>query len=220
MRDAWAEPDRAVDGVFMGFWLSHVPRERLDAFLALARRWLKPGGRFAAIDSLPDMASGAADHPEPADDLAVRRLADGREFTIVKVYYRPDELAAALGAAGIRRRSRSATSGRFFVIGSARADLTVPHRRGAAGRPVAILRPMSPLSNATIATVGSGVMAEAMIAGLLRGALVAPERVIASHPDPNGARRWSASTASGPSPTTSRPSATPTSSSSGSSPRC
>jgi pyrroline-5-carboxylate reductase len=43
---------------------------------------------------------------------------------------------------------------------------------------------MSPLSKATIATVGSGVMAEAMIAGLLRGALVEPERVIASHPRP------------------------------------
>lgn len=41
---------------------------------------------------------------------------------------------------------------------------------------------MSPLANATIATVGSGVMAEAMIAGLLRGALVQPDRVVASHP--------------------------------------
>ncbi len=41
---------------------------------------------------------------------------------------------------------------------------------------------MSPLSNATIATVGSGVMAEAMIAGLLRGDLVARDRVVASHP--------------------------------------
>ncbi len=41
---------------------------------------------------------------------------------------------------------------------------------------------MSPLANATIATVGSGVMAEAMIAGLLRGALVEPGRVVASHP--------------------------------------
>jgi pyrroline-5-carboxylate reductase len=41
---------------------------------------------------------------------------------------------------------------------------------------------MSPLANATIATVGSGVMAEAMIAGLLRGALVDADRVIASHP--------------------------------------
>ena len=43
---------------------------------------------------------------------------------------------------------------------------------------------MSPLSNATIATVGSGVMAEAMIAGLLRGELVAPDQVVASHPRP------------------------------------
>ena len=43
---------------------------------------------------------------------------------------------------------------------------------------------MSPLANATIATVGSGVMAEAMIAGLLRGELVAPDQVVASHPRP------------------------------------
>ena len=43
---------------------------------------------------------------------------------------------------------------------------------------------MSPLSNRTIATVGSGVMAEAMIAGLLRGKLVEPEQIVASHPRP------------------------------------
>jgi len=41
---------------------------------------------------------------------------------------------------------------------------------------------MAPLANRTIATVGSGVMAEAMIAGLLRGELVAPSQVVASHP--------------------------------------
>jgi pyrroline-5-carboxylate reductase len=41
---------------------------------------------------------------------------------------------------------------------------------------------MSPLVDRTIATVGSGVMAEAMIVGLLRGNLVTPEQVIASHP--------------------------------------
>lgn len=45
-------------------------------------------------------------------------------------------------------------------------------------------RPMSPLTKRTIATVGSGVMAEAMIAGLLRGKLVEPGQVIASHPRP------------------------------------
>ncbi|HUQ43666.1 MAG TPA: pyrroline-5-carboxylate reductase [Candidatus Limnocylindria bacterium] len=41
---------------------------------------------------------------------------------------------------------------------------------------------MSTLTGRTIATVGSGVMAEAIVAGLLRGNLVAPEQVIASHP--------------------------------------
>ena len=120
VRDAWAEPDRAVDGLFLGFWLSHVPRERLGEFLAIARRWLKPGGRIALIDSLADPASGAADHPDPADGRAVRRLDDGREFTIVKVFYAPDVLAAALDAAGFDDVEVS-TTGRFFVLGSGRA---------------------------------------------------------------------------------------------------
>ncbi len=120
VRDAWAEPDRAVQGLFMGFWLSHVPRSRLTEFLALSRRWLSPGGLFAALDSLADPASGAADHPEPADDLAVRRLDDGREFTIVKVYYASDELAGALSAAGFSDVEVT-TTGRFFVAATARA---------------------------------------------------------------------------------------------------
>jgi pyrroline-5-carboxylate reductase len=42
----------------------------------------------------------------------------------------------------------------------------------------------TPLTDRTIATVGSGVMAEAMIAGLLRGELVGPEQIVASHPRP------------------------------------
>jgi pyrroline-5-carboxylate reductase len=41
---------------------------------------------------------------------------------------------------------------------------------------------MSSLAGRSIATVGSGVMAEAIIAGLLRGDLVAPDQIVASHP--------------------------------------
>ena len=97
VRDAWAEPDRQVDAVFTGFWLSHVPRRPARRVpRASSRRWLRPGGTFAFIDSLPDPQSSAADHPAPADDASVRRLDDGREFTIVKVYYEP-------GRAGGRR---------------------------------------------------------------------------------------------------------------------
>jgi pyrroline-5-carboxylate reductase len=43
---------------------------------------------------------------------------------------------------------------------------------------------MSPLAGRTLATVGTGVMAESMIAGLIRGRLVEPGQVIASHPRP------------------------------------
>jgi pyrroline-5-carboxylate reductase len=41
---------------------------------------------------------------------------------------------------------------------------------------------MSPLAKRAIATVGSGVMAEAIIAGVLRGRLVEPSQIVASHP--------------------------------------
>ena len=121
VRDAWAEPDAEVDGLFTGFWLSHVERDRLPEFLALARRWLRPGGRFAFIDSLEDPMSGATDHPAPVDDRSVRRLDDGREFTIVKVFHAPDDLAAALTAAGFGEVAVT-TSGRFFMMGTALAS--------------------------------------------------------------------------------------------------
>jgi ubiquinone/menaquinone biosynthesis C-methylase UbiE len=116
VRDAWAEPDRQVDALFVGFWLSHVPRERLAAFLVLARRWLKPGGMFAFIDSLPDPQSGATDHPPVTDDHSIRRLADGREFRIVKVHYSPEELTQALVATGLESVEVT-TTGRFFLLG-------------------------------------------------------------------------------------------------------
>ncbi len=120
IRDAWEEPDRQVDAVFAGFWLSHVPRQRLPAFLALVRRWLKPGGLFAFIDSRPDPESGAKDGVPVVDDLAVRRLADGREFRIPKVFYELDDLEAALRLAGFAEADM-ATTNRFFLLGRATA---------------------------------------------------------------------------------------------------
>ncbi len=123
VRDAWQEPDRQVDAVFTGFWLSHVPRDRLTGFLELVRRWLKPGGTYAFIDSLFDPQSSAAGHPTPGDDRSVRRLDDGREFTIVKVYYEPEDLARALSRAGFEDVSVT-TTGRFFLTGVAEAGLS------------------------------------------------------------------------------------------------
>ncbi len=120
IRDAWAEPDRAVDAVVLGFWLSHVERDRTSAFLALARRWLKPGGRLAIIDSLPDPQSGAADHDPVVGDRATRRLEDGRQFRIVKVHRDAGEMQVALEEAGFVDVTVE-TTGRFFVLATGTA---------------------------------------------------------------------------------------------------
>jgi SAM-dependent methyltransferase len=61
VRDPWAEPDRQVDAVFCGMWLSRVPAAGLAPFLGLVRRWLRPGGRFVIIDSRPDLAAAPPD---------------------------------------------------------------------------------------------------------------------------------------------------------------
>lgn len=119
VRDVWAEPDRQVDGLFAGFWLSHVPEARLAEFLGLVRRWLRPGGTFALIDSLPDPQSGAVDQLPPAGGHATRRLADGREFTVVKVVRDAPAMAGALEAAGFTA-VEATTTGRFFVLASGR----------------------------------------------------------------------------------------------------
>jgi len=119
VRDAWAEPDRPVDALFAGFWLSHVPPERLPAFLALARRWLRSGGLFAFIDSGDDPQSGTVDRVAPVEGVSVRRVADGREFRVVKVHHEPAALAQALREAGFETVSVTMT-GRFFVLGVGR----------------------------------------------------------------------------------------------------
>jgi demethylmenaquinone methyltransferase/2-methoxy-6-polyprenyl-1,4-benzoquinol methylase len=109
-----------VDVLFAGFWLSHVPRDELDAFLALVGRWLKPGGKFLFIDSRQDPQSGAADNDRPplAPDVQLRNLADGRTFRVVKVHYAPSELERALLRAGFSAAEVTSTS-RFFLLGRA-----------------------------------------------------------------------------------------------------
>ena len=115
IRDAWAEPDRQVDVVFCGAWLSHVRRRRLPDFLAIIHRWLKPGGLFAFVDE-----AGQPGYTSIVDERQPRRLNDGREFQIIKIFHEPDELQAALLAAGFATAEVKKTS-RFFVLGKATA---------------------------------------------------------------------------------------------------
>ena len=99
---AW-EPTEHFDSVFFSFWLSHVPLDRFAIFWQRVEGWLKPGGRVFFIDSLYDERSTARDHQlhGPAATTINRKLNDGREFRIVKVFYGTGRLAAAAGSRGL-----------------------------------------------------------------------------------------------------------------------
>jgi SAM-dependent methyltransferase len=98
---AWTPPAQ-FDVVFFGFWLSHVPPERFDAFWSLVKRALKPDGRFFFVDSRYESTSGAKDHqlPDRTETTLTRRLNDGREFQIYKIFYDAEDLQRRLRGLG------------------------------------------------------------------------------------------------------------------------
>lgn len=94
------QPERWYDAAFFGFWLSHVPPDRLDEFWALVRLSLRPGGRVAFVDE--DDRGVTNDDIHIINDVPVARwtLRDGRQFDIVKVYWNPSELQDRLRSLG------------------------------------------------------------------------------------------------------------------------
>jgi len=113
----WTPPAGAFDVVFFAFWLSHVPRERFDAFWATVKTAVKRDGVVFFVDSLLDQASTARNH-DPLDQSGVvrRTLNDGREFRVVKIFYEPSLLEHQLAQRGWKGHVRS--TGQFFLYGS------------------------------------------------------------------------------------------------------
>ncbi len=95
-------PELQFDTAFFGFWLSHVPPERFEAFWSLVRRALKPEGRFFFVDSRYEPTSTAKDQ-QLASRMATtltRRLNDGREYQIYKIFYGAEALQHRLTQLG------------------------------------------------------------------------------------------------------------------------
>jgi demethylmenaquinone methyltransferase/2-methoxy-6-polyprenyl-1,4-benzoquinol methylase len=83
----------------------------------MVRRALAPGGFAYVVDSAHDPTSTAANHPTPDRHAGIvtRRLDDGREFRIVKVFYEPAALDAKLRELGFD--ARIAQTARYFIYG-------------------------------------------------------------------------------------------------------
>lgn len=121
---AWRPPAR-YDAVFFSFWLSHVPDDRFAAFWAGVVAALAPGGFIYLVDSAFDPSSTARDHtlPRPHGQgvgVVTRKLNDGREFRIVKIFHQPAVLTARLARLGLRADLRQTS--RYFIHG----EVTVP----------------------------------------------------------------------------------------------
>jgi demethylmenaquinone methyltransferase/2-methoxy-6-polyprenyl-1,4-benzoquinol methylase len=112
-------PTGRYDTVFFSFWLSHVPPEHFDGFWEGVRSALREEGRVFFIDSLRTEVSTAANHqlPESGDVLSVRRLNDGRQFRVVKIFYELQALQERLARLGWRAVVQRTPD--FFLYGSA-----------------------------------------------------------------------------------------------------
>ena len=91
-------PEQRFDAVFFGFWLSHVPAERFDAFWAMLARCLRKGGKVFFVDdnhrSKEELVYGHA------SSVVERRLLDGTPFRVVKVPEQATTLEAKLRMLG------------------------------------------------------------------------------------------------------------------------
>lgn len=117
---SFAPPPAAYDTVFFGFWLSHVPEHRFDAFWAMVRGALAPGGRALFVDSRFEVTSAVRDHilRSPEAQVVTRRLNDGRVFRVVKIFHEPQRLRERLAALGWQ--GEAGATPRYFLFGEAR----------------------------------------------------------------------------------------------------
>jgi ubiquinone/menaquinone biosynthesis C-methylase UbiE len=94
------------DAVLASFWLSHVPRTRMDEFLGRLHRRLGSGGAVFLADNVyvPGIGGELVHKPGHRDTYKRRILADGSEHEILKNYYDADSLAGLFEdrAAGMR----------------------------------------------------------------------------------------------------------------------
>jgi ubiquinone/menaquinone biosynthesis C-methylase UbiE len=113
------EPSRTYDVCFFAFWLSHVPEERFETFWRKVKQAVEPSGRVFFVDSSRNELASAVDHelPDQGKETMLRRLADGREYNIVKRFYEPEALQLRLAELGWSAHIQ--TTSEFFIYGHA-----------------------------------------------------------------------------------------------------
>ncbi len=100
-----------------------MPPGRFAALWDLVRSALRPGRRAFFVDSLgaetPDEKERRGETPR--GHITPRRLNDGREFRIVKIFYDPADLEARLADLGWRFSARGTENHLLYGFGGPHA---------------------------------------------------------------------------------------------------
>ncbi len=92
--DAYQMPlaGQKFDAVFAGFWFSHIPLEKLPAYLKYLNGFLKPGARVIFLDNLyvEGNSTPLSERDAAGNTYQTRPLADGSTHKVLKNY--PTEL--------------------------------------------------------------------------------------------------------------------------------
>jgi SAM-dependent methyltransferase len=100
--DAYAIPFRpgSFDGGFANFWLSHVPRARLGAFLEGLHGALVPKSTLFFADNVfvPRLGEELVSRGEDKNSYKLRKLRDGSQHLVLKNYFSKEELEGVFGA--------------------------------------------------------------------------------------------------------------------------
>lgn len=130
------KPDQRYDVVFFGFWLSHVPLERFEAFWSMVADSLVPGGRVLFVDDNTRMPEELIEGE--ASTTIGRSLADGTRFRLVVVPHEPAVLEERLERLGWRIRVTPLVGSCFWGAGCpdpADDERSNEHRMGAPSSP-------------------------------------------------------------------------------------
>ena len=114
------EPKEKYDLVFFSFWLSHIPPTLIDEFLNKVYKAVDVGGKLFIIDSRFEQTSTAINHTLQDDGNIYinRKLNDGREFNIVKIFYEQNLLEEKLTKAGFQADVKVTENYFIYATGS------------------------------------------------------------------------------------------------------
>ncbi len=91
---------RRFDAAFAGCWWSHIPLQRLSAWVDALHQRLRPGARVVVLDNrfVPGNSTPLSRHDEHGNSYQTRPLDDGSEHEVLKNHPDAAGVRALLGA--------------------------------------------------------------------------------------------------------------------------